>query len=132
MRKWLLVLLMILTPGAPLFMKWVALRKVRKHVGKPVPETADIGGNGLFTERLYYFHAPYCGPCKTMKPMIENLQQEFTNLIDIDVTDKPALAQAFGVTATPTFILVKDNCVSAVKIGAQRESWIRKQFTTAS
>ena len=40
--KWLLAVLMILTPGSPWLMKWAAVRKVRQHMGSDAPDTSAV------------------------------------------------------------------------------------------
>jgi len=61
--------------------------------------------------------------------MIDRLKQDFPYLIKIDVTRHEALAQAFGVSATPVFIIVDDGLISEVKVGAVRETWLRNRLT---
>lgn len=128
--KWLLILPLMLIPGSPWFMKWYAQHQAQKNVGRPAPDTSSVDGHNQMPRKLYYFHAPYCSPCQAMMPMIDKLRQDHPNLIKIDVTEHEALAQAFGVSATPVFIVVSDNQVSEVKVGAQRESWIRSKLAT--
>jgi thioredoxin 1 len=126
--KWLLIIPLMLTPGSPWIMKWIAQRQAKKGLGRPAPDTREVDGDKQFSLRLYYFHAPYCGPCKAMMPMIDKLQQQHPNLIKINVSEHETLAEAFGVSATPVFIVVIDNHVSEVKIGAQRESWLQNKL----
>jgi thiol-disulfide isomerase/thioredoxin len=126
--KWLLALLMILTPGSPWFMKWAATRKVHQHVGSEAPDTSAVDGFVSASRRVYYFHAPYCGPCKAMMPFIDEVRQTHPNLIKVDVSQHAALAQAFGVSATPSFIVVTDNHVTEAKIGSPRKAWIRNML----
>ncbi len=126
--KWLLLLPLLLTPGSPWFMKWFAQHQARKKVGRQAPDTTSVDGDNQMSPKLYYFHAPYCSPCQAMMPMIDTLRQDHPNLIKIDVTEHEALAQAFGVSATPVFIVVFDNHVIEAKVGAQRESWIRSKL----
>ena len=126
--KWPLVFLLILIPGAPLFMKWMALRKAREHVGQEAPDTSSVDSGQDTPRKVFYFHAPYCGPCKAMMPMSSQLQQEYPGLIKVDATQNPELAQAFGVSATPTFVITDVNRVTEVRIGACGEGWLRKRL----
>lgn len=53
------------------------------------------------------FHAPWCGPCKTLAPVMEQLEGEFKNQVDvvrIDVDAEPSLAKEAGVRGVPTLI----------------------------
>ena len=123
--KWLLAALMTLTPGSPWLMKWAAVRKVRQHMGSDAPDTSAVDGAIRSSRRVYYFHAAYCGPCKTLLPFIDELRQAHPNLIKVDVEQYAALAQAFGVSATPSFIVVTENRVTEAKIGSPSKTWIR-------
>lgn len=128
--KFLVIIPLMLTPGSPWIMKWLAQRQARKKLGRQTPDTSAVDNGDQSARKLYYFHAPFCGPCQAMMPMIDRLQQDFPNLIKIDTTQHEALAQAFGVSATPVFVVVTDNHVTEVKVGAQRESWIRSKLTS--
>ena len=128
--RWLLIIPLMLTPGSPWIMKWLAQRQAKKQLGRRAPDTSAVDGDdNQMARKLYYFHAPYCGPCRAMMPMINALQTEHPNLIKIDVTEHEALAQAFGVSATPVFIVVAENHVQEVKVGAQRKGWILSKLS---
>ncbi len=59
---------------------------------------------------LVDFHAEWCGPCKSMSPIIQQLKQDVgdqANIIKVDIDRNPQATQVFGVRGVPTFILFK-------------------------
>lgn len=66
----------------------------------------------------YHFWSPTCGPCKVIKPAIEDLKEEFPNVQWVSVNthdDKQNVAQKFGVQVVPTIaVLVTDSTGKSV------------------
>jgi thioredoxin 1 len=72
------------------------------------------------------FHATWCGPCKMIGPYFEHLStlEEMKDVLFIkcDVDDAEDVAQFAGVTAMPTFALIKDGKLEQKVTGANIES----------
>lgn len=68
------------------------------------------------------FWATWCGPCRMVGPVIEQLAEEYEeeNVVigKVDVDENPALAQRFGVMSIPTVLFFKDGEEFDRKVGA--------------
>jgi thioredoxin 1 len=69
---------------------------------------AEVEGQGTV---LVDFWAPWCGPCKMIAPVLEDLDKEVGDKVKIakvNVDDNPESASRFGVLSIPTLIVFKD------------------------
>ena len=66
--------------------------------------------------------AAWCGPCRMVSPIVDELAGEYAGRIKVgklDVDAEPGLAASFGVASIPTIVLIKDGKVVAHAIGAR-------------
>ena len=74
---------------------------------------------------LVKFEAEWCGPCKAMKPMIDELAEEYGDKLTIATVDIDQNNQTpfkFGVRGVPTVLLFKAGQVVAQKVGLPRKA----------
>ena len=69
---------------------------------------------------LLDFWASWCGPCKMLSPVIEEIEQEHAGKVKVgkvNVDDEVELAQKYGVASIPTVLRIKNGEVAATSIG---------------
>lgn len=75
---------------------------------------------------LLDFYASWCGPCRMVSPIIEEIAQEAENVKvgKVNVDDEPELARAFGVMSIPTLVVMKEGKVVNKTVGARPKAAI--------
>jgi thioredoxin 1 len=74
---------------------------------------------------LLDFWAEWCGPCKMIAPMLDEIAGEFkgkVKIAKINIDDNPRTPQRFSVRGIPTLILFKNGQVEGQKVGALRKA----------
>jgi len=70
---------------------------------------------------LVDFWAEWCGPCKMIAPVLEDLAEEFAGkltIVKLNIDANPDTAPAYGVRGIPTLMIFKDGEVAGTKVGA--------------
>ena len=70
---------------------------------------------------LLDFHAPWCGPCRMMGPVIDEIAGERADILvgKINVDEEPELASRFGVMSIPMLAVVRGGQVVSKSVGAK-------------
>ena len=75
---------------------------------------------------LLDFYADWCGPCRMVAPIIEEIARENEQVLvaKVNVDEEPALAQQFGIVSIPTLIVMKGGEVVQQVAGARPKAQI--------
>ena len=74
---------------------------------------------------LVDYWADWCGPCKMIAPVLEEIAEEFDGKVRIaklNIDENPTTPPKFGIRGIPTLMLFKDGAVEATKVGAVSKS----------
>ncbi len=75
---------------------------------------------------LIDFYADWCGPCRMMAPVIDEIAKENDAIVvgKINVDEEPELAQQYGVMSIPTLVVLKDGKEAARSTGARPKAQV--------
>lgn len=77
---------------------------------------------------LVDFWAPWCGPCRTVMPMLDRLADEYAGrfiLATVNTDEQQQIAQHFGIRSIPTLMIVDNREIAEQLVGAQPEQAVR-------
>ncbi len=80
---------------------------------------------------LVDFYATWCGPCRLLSPVLDELSSEGVGaykVVKVDVDNEPDLAVRFGVTALPTLILFENGEVTQRIVGLEKKENLRRHL----
>jgi thioredoxin 1 len=110
-----------------------AIMKRKKEIKKPI----NLTDSNFDIEKSKYsllvvdFWAAWCGPCKMISPIIEQLAEQYAGKIvfgKVNVDENPHISQRFGIQSIPTLMIVKEGQVIDVMIGALPKGQIENRI----
>jgi len=77
------------------------------------------------------FWATWCGPCKAISPIVEELAKEYQGKLKIgkvNIDENPKIATAYGIMSIPTIVFFKNGKVMDQLVGALGKNELRKKI----
>lgn len=82
---------------------------------------------------LVDFYGSWCGPCRALEPVLDELAQEThpARIAKVEIGESPDLKRRFGIATVPTLVVLRDGAVMKTIIGARPKSVLARALAAA-
>lgn len=94
----------------------MTVKAIEQNAEAKFNEILGIKGKDIIID----FFATWCGPCKMLKPVLENVAEEKSDTLDVytvNIDEHPEFAIQHSVTAVPTVMFIRDGKIKATEVG---------------
>ena len=101
-----------------------------KYIDLTPENFEEVTNNGV---SLVDFWAPWCGPCRMIAPVIEELAEEFegkANICKVNTDEQQDLAVKYGIRSIPTIIFMKDGEIVDQSVGATSKQALAEKINS--
>ena len=113
--------------------KEAATKAMMSSITEPIGLTDSSFGNEIskYPIMLVDFWAPWCGPCRMVSPIIEQLSREYSGKVafgKVNVDENQKIAASFGIQSIPTLMIFRNGKAVDVMVGALPKAQIEMKL----
>jgi thioredoxin 1 len=101
---------------------------------QPVGKDSWSSVSDAATPVLVDFWAPWCGPCKAIGPVLDELASDYAGKVafyKVNVDEEPEIAQQFQIRSIPTLLIFDGGTVKAQHVGAATKTALQEKIDAA-